>query len=186
MSDGECEVIVIGEEQDTCVKAMNYGASKATGDILVCISDDMLPCQDWDKLIIEELEKVGNTDFLLFTQDGTNGWICTLPILGREYYNRFGYIYNPEYKHLFADTEMSAVAIMTDKIIISDLVFIHNHFAMSAAGYKRDKDEFDKPHWTAEAWQFGEEIYNRHKADNFGVEIVDSELYRHCKNREWI
>ncbi len=51
---------VIVNEPRGCVKAWNAAAAASTGHVLVQLSDDWLPCHDWDILIWEALEKAVN------------------------------------------------------------------------------------------------------------------------------
>ena len=79
-------------------------------DIVVLVSDDMIPqIQGYDDVIRNHMmAKFPNTDGILWCNDGTQSEkLNTLSILGRTMYERFGYIYNPEYKSLFCDTEFT-------------------------------------------------------------------------------
>ncbi len=52
----------------------------------------------------------------------------TLPIIGREWYKRFGYLYNPVYKSLFCDNEMQDMSGMLDCYYYDDRVIVeHRH-----------------------------------------------------------
>jgi hypothetical protein len=121
----------------SAVDAINNAAShwRADGDIFIVVSDDTEPCVHWDEKILNEVE--GKTDWILKTQDGIQKWIITMPIMDRAYYNRFGYIYYPEYRHLFCDTELTCVADITGRKITSNLLFPHNHYSIG----KSVKDE---------------------------------------------
>ena len=71
-----------------------------------------------------------DTDGCLWYNDGYQDRICTLCIVGRKYYERFNYIYNPEYHSLFCDNEFTEVARSLGKIKYFDRVlFKHEHFA---------------------------------------------------------
>lgn len=56
---------------------------------------------------------------------------CVVSIMDKLYYERFGYIYNPEYKSLYCDNEATEVAKMlgrykfVDKVICEHLHFIN-------------------------------------------------------------
>ncbi len=145
----------------TAIEAINYGASTATGDLLIVVSDDFDCPEHWDTLLLNELE--GKTDFLLKTDDAYQPTLVTLPIMDRTYYNRFGYIYHPGYKHMFCDQEMTAVAIMTGKYLKSPLVFPHNHYTTG----KTPKDEINTKNDTT--WEQGEKLYNGRLKINFDI-----------------
>jgi glycosyltransferase involved in cell wall biosynthesis len=108
----------------SCVDAINNAAKKANGDILIVVSDDTDCFVDWDLYILKVSEGMGN-DWILKTQDGIQPWIITAPIMDRAYYNRFGYIYHPDFEHMFCDTYMTAVADITGRKITSNLEFKH-------------------------------------------------------------
>ena len=97
------------------------------------------------------------------TWDGTQGWIITLPIMDRTYYNRFGYIYYPEYLHMFCDTELTAVADLTARKITSDLKFMHNHYSVTGTGMDEISQRADR------TWQQGERLFIDRYKFNFGL-----------------
>lgn len=102
-------------------------------DILVLASDDMIPqVQGWDTILINEMaEHFPDTDGVLFHNDGYIGRrLNTMCILGRKYYERFGYIYHPSYKSLWCDNEFMEVADKLCKQDYFDLcLFKHEHFS---------------------------------------------------------
>lgn len=79
-------------------------------DIVVLVSDDMLPqIQGWDDVIRNHMKtQYPDTDGILWFHDGYQGdRLNTLSIFGRKMYEHFGYIYHPDYKSLFCDTELT-------------------------------------------------------------------------------
>lgn len=79
-------------------------------DIVVLVSDDMLPqIQGWDDVIRNHMMiQYPDTDGILWFHDGYQGdKLDTLCIFGRKMYEHFGYIYHPDYKSLFCDTELT-------------------------------------------------------------------------------
>jgi hypothetical protein len=79
-------------------------------DVLINMSDDMLFVQDgYD----DELKKdfAGDYDLFLHYNDGSQkDNVCTMSIMGVDYYNRFKYIYHPSYESLWCDCEATDVA----------------------------------------------------------------------------
>ena len=134
-------VIVDRGDSYSKIHACNRGLEKIKDwDIVVLISDDMIPqIKDWDKVIKRDMIKnFPDTDGCLWYNDGYQNRICTLCILGRKYYERFNYIYNPEYHSLFCDNEYTEVARSLGKIKYFDRVlFKHEHFA-NTSETKRD------------------------------------------------
>ncbi len=102
-------------------------------DILILASDDMVPvAKAYDGIIAEKFEKhFPDLDGVTWFNDGYVGdRINTLCILGRKYYDRFQYIYNPEYTSLYCDNEFTEVATSLNRQIYFDQVIIkHEHFA---------------------------------------------------------
>jgi hypothetical protein len=79
-------------------------------DIVVLVSDDMIPqIQGWDTTIRMFMRSYfPDTNGILWANDGFQGpKLNTLCIFGRAMYASFGYIYHPDYKSLFCDTELT-------------------------------------------------------------------------------
>ncbi len=76
-------------------------------DIVVLVSDDMIPqVQGYDDVI--RMHMSPDTNRILWFNDGYQGdKLNTLCVFGRQMYNHFGYIYQPDYKSLFCDTELT-------------------------------------------------------------------------------
>lgn len=154
--------LMICSDNKSVIEAINLAAYEySRGDLLIVISDDFDCPNHWDTLLLKAVR--GYEDFLLKTQDGNQPTLITLPIMDRAYYNRFGYIYNPEYKHMYADTEMTEVGHILGRVIASDLLFEHKHYSIG-------KSQFDHIYEkNNQTYQQGEEVYNRRKAMNFGL-----------------
>ena len=135
------------------VEAINHAATRASGEILIVVSDDTDCFPGWDTALFKIID--GQYDFILKTHDGIQDYIITLPILDRAYYNRFGYIYNPGYRHLFCDTHMTCVADINGRKLTSDLMFRHNHYSNS--GGKEGPDELHKRNDAT--WAQGEDLF---------------------------
>jgi len=95
-------------------------------DIIMLASDDMI-CQaeGWDEQIRKDMPT--DMDMVLYYPDGFTQ-LNTMCIMGRKYYDRFGYIYNPEYTSLFCDDEFQQVSQKLGKEKKSNLtLFRHEH-----------------------------------------------------------
>ena len=108
-------------------------------DILLLSSDDMIPCyMGFDILIADTmLEAFPDFDGVLNFHDGTIGSeLNTLPVIGKKFFDRFGYAYHPAYTSLFCDEELTLVSRMLNKEKICNVVIIkHMH-----------------PYWQLGAW----------------------------------
>jgi hypothetical protein len=105
------------------INAINRDIPNTPWDILVATADDMEPMIDgWDAVIAEDMLREFpnfdgsinyNTDPRLETKiDGRpEGWkgLITLPVIGRKLYDRFGYIYHPDYISESCDDEQTLV-----------------------------------------------------------------------------
>lgn len=143
------------------IDAINKNVSLADPDwsILVNMSDDFVFINDgFDLGIIKDMEEhFKNTDGFLHYPDGSpaKDLLCTMSIIGRMYYERFGYIYHPEYESVYADNEATVVAKNLGKyIFINRQFFCHLHPAWGLAVvddlYKRNEDKiiYSKDHKT--------------------------------------
>jgi hypothetical protein len=164
---------------NSCIESINFAAKETNfQDILVIVSDDFVCEKNWDDKV---RNSVGDKkDFVLKTNDGREGWIVTFPIMDKVYYDRFGYVYNPVYKHLFCDTEMTHVADITGKLIV-DMNIKIEHLAKCLT---RD-DEVNKKNDST--WGQGEPTYLRRVRENFGLdekEIIKN--VEHPPHVEWM
>lgn len=145
----------------SAIDAVNNAAHFSKGDIIIQIADDFDCPPDWGKWIIDATK--GKTDWILKTLDGIQPWIITLPIVDRAYYNRFGYIYHPDYQHMFCDTEMSCVADLTGRRITANIPFKHNHYSVGGAVKDTISERADK------TWEQGEKLFLSRYRQNFGL-----------------
>ena len=110
-------------QNKSSVEAINRAAAVSKANILIVVADDQECFPDWDTALLKEVE--GKTDWILKTQDGIQDWIITMPVMDRAYYNRFGYIYDPDFLHMFCDTWLTVQADISGRKITSDLKFPH-------------------------------------------------------------
>lgn len=94
------------------IEACNANMSDVHWDwqIVVLVSDDMIPqIKGWDDVIRNYMSaRYPDTNGILWFNDGFQGdKLNTLSIYGRAMYNELGYLYHPEYKSLFCDTELT-------------------------------------------------------------------------------
>lgn len=150
--------IVVGKNR-SAVDAINNAARFACG-VFVVVSDDMEPCNNWHYeigLIRENQERTHGygTPWILKTYDGIQPWIITMPVMNKEYYKLHGYIYDPDFKHMFCDTWLTVQADISGRKITSNLLFKHNHYSNS--GGKEQPDELNKRNDAT--WSEGEKVF---------------------------
>lgn len=136
-------------------------------DILLLASDDMIPLvKGYDKIIVDNMVAYyPDTDGVLFFNDGfQKNKLNTLPILGKKYYSRFNYIYNPEYVSVWADNEFTEVANLLGKqTYFDDVIIRHEH-----PDYGFNSRDF--VHIENIKNESGDrEIYNKRKKNNFNL-----------------
>lgn len=128
---------------------MHYGESKSKvdainrdlefytdWDILINMSDDMeFIRHGFDSIIVAEFKRRADTDvFLHYPDQAAGSALCTMSIMGRQYFNRFNYIYHPDYKSLWCDNEAQEVSkILRRYVFVKTRLFNHNHPAWGLA-----------------------------------------------------
>lgn len=145
----------------TAIEAINRAAVIATGDILIVVSDDTDCPPHWDTSLLGEL--AGKCDFVVKCRDGIQAVLITMPVMDRKYYNRFGYIYHPDYLHMSCDVELTAVGMMLGRAIQSNLLFKHLHYSTG----KTQKDAINEKNDLT--YKQGDEVLARHRVNNFGI-----------------
>lgn len=144
----------------SAIEAINNAAQNARGDIFIVLSDDFECFPNWGKTL--EILMAGQADWIIKTQDGIQEWVITLPIMEISYYQRFGYIYHPDYEHGWCDTEMTCVAELTGRKVVKNLFFKHNHHSVGGA-----KDSVSEK--CDATFEQGRSVFMRRKAENFGL-----------------
>lgn len=144
------------------IEAINANMENHDFDILVLIADDMIPIlKDYDEIIKNLLinSEYGLDSMVHFY---TSRWADILDvwcIMGKKYYDRFNYIYHPEYKSICADNEYTEVATILNRRIFSTIQPFHHE--------NRDDSLSQKN------WYFNTEddrTYYRRKSINFDID----------------
>ena len=161
------------------VHAINRDMPDYEWDILICFSDDM------------RLTFYGFDQFVKHCFHDSLDWHVHLPdfdekeklpvlyIAGRTFYNRFGRIYDPEYKSLFCDTELMEVAKELGRYKYENIpgLFIH---MLPAYGHL-PADEM----WTEQqriGWTEDQKTYLRRKAIRLKDNSVLNDWFDAYKN----
>ena len=156
------------------IHAINRNMDKAPyWDIVVVMSDDMA-CQvkGFDTIIREGFETntmcfdvpqthTYNLDQALWFFDGWQHSICTLVVMGRKRYERFGYLYHPSYVSLWCDNEWTDV---NEPKKFEQVLFKHEHPA-----WDRTKP-MDELYARNEAYfNHDQKTYEKRKAEGFKI-----------------
>lgn len=157
---------------DAINRDMDFINSQYDWDILVNMSDDMVFIQKgFDDIIRKEFTdgSITNLDQYIHFNDGNQkANVSTMHIVGRDYYNRDNYIYNPEYKSLWCDVENDMVAKLRGcyKYVGDNIrLFSHLHPAFNLA--PNDEQYMKTEH--RDMWIADEQTFNNRKQNNFYV-----------------
>lgn len=148
-----------------CVRGWNKGAEQAKGKVIIAVSDDFFPPDRWDHHLLSlEPRNWVDEEYVIRINDNFVKTICTLPIITRKRYEKFGYIFYPRYHSMFCDTELTEKALIDGVLIDAPhLIFEHRH----CNNQGRTMDEVDVAHASTERWSSGETIFNQRKAMGF-------------------
>lgn len=138
-------------------------------EVVLLASDDMHPVQKgYDSIILQDMARYyPDTDGVLWYNDGYVGRkLNTLCILGRKYYERFGYIYHPSYVSLWCDNEFMDVGnILERQTYIDRCIIEHRHPIHGKSG-------MDDLYVSNEKYfQQDRQNYERRKKKNFDLNI---------------
>jgi hypothetical protein len=166
-----CKLVYFFGDSKTKIQACNADINKVSGwDIILLASDDMIPIiNGYDDIIRKDMNDFfGDMDGVLWYNDGGQNRINTLSILGKKYYERFGYIYHPDYISLWCDNEFTEVSERLNKVYKSDKIIIeHKHPAYQ-------KTNYDELYVRNESYfSIDKEIYERRNAKNFDLDEKD-------------
>jgi hypothetical protein len=153
------------------IHACNRDVNEYAGhwDVLLLLSDDMIPSYGgWDVLLRQEMDQHHpDLDGVLFHSDGyQRDRLNTMCIMGRKYYDRFRYVYNPEYTSLWCDNEFMLVSRQLKKEFYSDVVlFRHEHYGnnrhIRADSLMVKNEKF---------YQQDKGVFERRRARNFDIQ----------------
>ncbi len=134
-------------------------------DIVLVASDDMTPkVKGYDNIIRNKMKEFySDTDGILWFNDGFQGEkLNTLCVLGKKYYERFNYIYHPDYKSCWSDNEFMEVGkILKKQTYIDSVIIKHEH---PDWGYG-NRDQIHTNNINDYQYDLG--VYNRRKEINF-------------------
>jgi hypothetical protein len=178
------------------VDGVNAAAAVATGQILIVNADDQFPCGGWDvallrlidtRLGIERsvvetvvpavsqiLDKPGiEGEFVIWVSTGTplecERRIIVLPILSRARYERYGYVFYPEFESMYADNDLMEQA-ERDGVIIdgSHLMFPHRHPICDGVPIG-EWDAVYQAQNRPEAYRLGQRVIAKRRAERSGM-----------------
>lgn len=150
------------------IAAQNRNIEKYDWDILVNWSDDIMAFRgEIEDEIRKPFEKHG-LDWCPGFWDGyRQDELPVVAIIGREYFNRFGYMYYPGYESLYADNEMETVAKMLGRFefIREPLLFTHEHPNNTGAPRDEMYNKNESPYY----YEKDGALFEERRIINFGL-----------------
>lgn len=151
------QIIVEWGHSSSKIHAINRDIPKTGWDILVLLSDDMeLLEKDFDEIIRQDFTDAQTLDTVIYYTDGFTEGIVSFPVIGKTWFDRYGYIYHPQYLSLFCDDELFQVSKRQGKLFPGSANIVrHNHpsniggevdeqLRRTESYYGIDKQTFDK------------------------------------------
>jgi len=162
-------VVYFFDKSESKIHAVNRDIDKfkKEWDIVLLASDDMVPqVKGYDNIIREKMkEHFPDTDGVLWFNDGfQQRKLNTLCILGKKYYERFNYIYNPEYKYCWSDNEFMEVANLLKKQVYFEQVIIKHEHPDWGYGNKDFIHEKNNQYF-----RYDMNVFNNRKIKNFDI-----------------
>lgn len=151
------------------IDAINRSMPDIEWDVIVNISDDMLVTFfGFDEIIRSFVkDEIKDLDGLIHIPDNDAGdALNVLYVATKKYYDRFGYIYHPDYISLFADNESIDVARKLNKYYYCNCpnLFVHNNPAYGHLPKDEMFIEQQKIGWSIDA-----QTYEIRRAKNFDL-----------------
>lgn len=158
-------VELLSGNHNSKIEAVNADLDKFDFDIVLLASDDMIPMvKGYDTIIKNKMmEHYPDTDGVLWFNDGYQGnKLNTLSIMGKKYYDRFNYIYSPDYLSVWCDNEFMDVANILNKQTYFDEVIIKHEHPDWGFGGRDDIHVLNSKHEAHDRM-----VYNGRKNNNF-------------------
>jgi hypothetical protein len=152
------------------INAINRNIPTTQWDILIATADDMEAVEDgWDDIIAQDMMREFPTldGALNYNNDprleakGVDGYktLITLPVIGRKLYDKFGYIYHPDYKSEWCDNEQTEVF---------ETLGVLCHINRRPIVHKWAENQDALMHKNIQVgWDHDRQIYARRKANDF-------------------
>ena len=113
------------------IDAINRGINGKDFDILISIADDLNVLENnWDDIIVHDMDPdfsiclnyKSDERVIIFTD------LIVIPVIGKKLYDRFGYIYHPDYMSEWCDNEQTQVCYSLGKLAIYDTCIIQHQW----------------------------------------------------------
>jgi hypothetical protein len=148
----------VNHDRKCAVDGWNAAAAVATGKLLITVSDDWFPPEHWDTELLKCIPDLDGEYVLdVDNQDGSTE-LMPFSLLTRKYYDRFGFVFYPEYLGMMADWDYTKVARQLGVVInAKHLKFEHKNPEAGTAEW----DEVYQHQRRKEAQRIGEAVFAR-------------------------
>ena len=102
------------------------GASKASGDIIIQLSDDWECPPGWDEMVEKRLD-ISKPQVLRISDGYRKDELLCMAILTRKYYEQNG-LFNARFRNVYSDTDFTFRAAKNGAIVDArDIAIVHHH-----------------------------------------------------------
>lgn len=161
------QFVSVTSEKRSCVAAWNLAAKRARGDLIVQLSDDWLPTQNWDLRLLEAVKSrdLKREEVVIAVNDGhrKDDLLC-MAIVSRARLEAQGALFFDGYESVFSDNEFS-VRAFADGIVVDArdrITFEHAHPAFGAAPMDKTYEHNN----TSERYKAGKALFDARNPSN--------------------
>lgn len=156
------------------IEAVNRDLDKHPDfEVLLVASDDMVPVVfGYDQIILNNMQQhFPDLDGTLNFHDGIVGQsLSTIPIMGQKYYQRYQYVYHPDYFSICCDLEATLLAQMQSKEFYSNQIIIRHEHA-SAQQNSKFRDPLFYHNESQSYYRHDSQLLYKRHANNFGLNL---------------
>jgi len=148
----------------TKIEACNANLEDESADVLMLVSDDMIPqMMNYDEVIFDAFSQTfPNFDGAVKFHDGLRqDALMTLAVIGWKIYEKWGYIYHPDYTSVYCDNEQTQVLMSVGKLAVSPVCIAKHEWT------PQPFDDLHARNENAEMYQKDSEVFNRRSKLNF-------------------
>jgi len=151
------------------VENANAAAEAARGKVLLMATDDMFPPEHWDTALLTAIPDLDG-EFVAEVSVRTGSWPPAssdpqfMQVLSRKRYERYGYVFYPEYVSMWCDVDFTAQA-RKDGVMVDarHVTFDHRHHSLGWVPL----DDVGRRHESAENHRIGRELFERRTKEGF-------------------
>lgn len=119
---------IVEKKGGGCVAAWNIAASASNGDVLIQLSDDWSPVQNWDEEFVRRLRDVRQPGVLRVSDGRRTDDLLCMAICTRPWMAQQGELLHSGYVSLYSDDEFSFRAYQQGVVIDArDIMLMHHH-----------------------------------------------------------